>query len=186
MSTANPYNSIANRLKWGVIKVDGKTQFPGIVQNVSGIERPIEWVTQYAIGTGGSAKIYKGRKLVEGCTITCSLPTKASVDEADAFFQSYVKTPKGQRGKAHKIDNPAFASIEMTQFVFTKEPAIMPAQANGSFIVTYTIDEYEKMTIAPVGQADPAKLDDPPKPADKLEQALQESLKNFNNAMDGK
>lgn len=182
MSAVNPYLGPKQRERWGVIVVDGKTQFPGHVISLSDIERPIEWVTQYSLGTTGAGKIFKGRKLVEGCKIACSLPNKDAYDAAVTFYKTYVKTPKGVRGKAHTIDHPAFASIEMTKFVFTKEPATMPL-TNGSWIVTYTIDEYEKVEVAPLGPADPAKLDDPPKPKDQLDKALDAALKVMNSAL---
>lgn len=182
-TTANPFASIAESEAWGRIGLSN-TQFPGIVVAIDGVERPVEWVAQDGIGLTGAELIFKGKKLVEGSTITCDIVGAAAYREAEAFNE-FIYTPPGVRPKAHPIIHPAFAFIKVAKVVFASEPSPRYV-GKRRWQITYKITEYKKQVVVPVGPADPAKIDGPPKPKDAAEEALAGLLTKVNAALDDK
>ncbi len=181
MSTiANPFTSLEEIKAWGRVGLSN-TQFPGIVVAVDGVDRPIEWVAQNGIGLTGAALIFKGTKLVEGSTITCELTNAIEFNEAIAFNE-FITTPPGTRPRAHPIVHPAFASAKVAKVVFSLIPSPKYA-GKRKWIVTYGIKEYKKQVIVPIGPADPAKVDGPPKPKDAAETALAGMLATVQKAL---
>ena len=176
---ADPFGTESELEAWGRIPL-GDTQFPGIVTDVDGVDRPIDWVAQNGIGITGAALVYKGKKLVEGIKVTCDLVGSDDY-QAHLRFNDYIHTPDGQKPKAHTIGHPAFATVRVAKVVFAVIPSAKYA-GKRRWRVVYELKEYKKPVPAPTGQADPAKVDGPPKPKDQLEAGFDALLKQIEAA----
>lgn len=177
-TVANPFLTQAESNAWGIVLVDGKVPFPGVVVSVNGLIRPIDWQVQNAIGVTGAALIYKGKKLVEGITIVCELTNAIHWQQWETHY-AYIAVPDGARPKVVTLGHPAFTKL--AKQVFKSYPEAPEYAGKRKWIATYTLNEYKKPVKVPTGPPDPAKIDGPPKPKDAAEQALAGLLNKIEN-----
>lgn len=176
----NPFRTQTESDAWGLVSLDnGDVLFPGIIVIVKCPARKIEWAAQNGIGLTGAALVFKGRKLIEGIEIVCSIVTGQHWDQWQRHYD-YIYTPELTRPKAHSLNHPAFANLKRQ--VFTEYPEAPEYVGKRQWVAGYRLSEYRKQVIVPVGVADPAKVDGPPKPQDKLDEALAGLLTKINKA----
>lgn len=173
---ANPFLSIGESDAWGLIAL-GTTQFPGVIVDVDGVDRPYEWAVQRGLGLSGAATIYRAEQLAEGIKVTCHLLNAIHWQQWQAFHD-YTKPKKGTRPTAFPIGHPAFFAADIAKVVFKARPS--PKHIGKRiWSVEYPLLEYAKPIKVPTGPADPAKIDGPPKPKDQLDEALSGLLKKI-------
>lgn len=176
----NPFRSQIESDAWGAASLDnGDILFPGVVISLKCPARKLEWVAQNGIGLTGAALVFKGKKLIEGIEIVCSITTVEHWTQWERHH-AYIQTPIGQKPKAHTVNHPALA--ELKRQVFTEYPESPDYVGKRGWVARYLLSEYRKQIPVPVGTADPAKIDGPPKPQDKLDEALLGILNKINKA----
>lgn len=155
--------------EWGTVKLAG-VPIPGIVVSVDGVKRPYEWAVQRALGQSGAVTIYRGENVADKIVIVSVLPDDETFSAAEDF-NKYITPKKGQRPAAFDIEHPAFAYVGILKVSLQVRPAPKD-EGKGKWTMTYELLEYRKPVPVPVGPADPAKIDGPPKPKDAIEQAI--------------
>ena len=176
---ANPFLTLSESNAWGIITLDDKIQFPGIVVSVDGVMRPIEWQEQKGIGITGAALVYSGKKLVGPTKILCEIVNASQWQDWQKHYD-YIKVQDGARPKTFKVGHPSFANLPKQ--VFSSYPEAPSFVGKRKWVAAYELKEYKKPVKAPTGPADPAKVDGPPKPADAAEAALAALVAKVNAA----
>lgn len=160
---------------WGKLRVGGLL-VPGIVTKIEGPALIWEWAVQSGLGIGGKSTVYKSPGLVEEIKVTSALYGQpAFAAWVDTLIPTLSPKP-GLKPRAFGADHPALRHAKIPKVVVRKIviPVSMGKQAwMGELILM----AYQPTIPIKVGKPDPAKVDGPPKPADFLEKALQDALK---------
>lgn len=160
---------------WGVVRIGGM-RVPGVVTSITGPALIWEWAVQAGLGLGGKSTVYKGVGLVEEIKIISALHGQASFALWVDTLIPALSPPRGLKPRALVADHPALAYAKISKVV-VKRIGIPEHKGKQLWAGELVIMPYAPVIPVRVGKPDPAKVDGPPKPADFLEQKLQEALK---------